>query len=314
MNLVKVLINAGADVNAAEEDGETPLHRALSIEGNYDTAKLLIQNGADLASIAVGDRTPLHAIFNGTMSQVLKCEEWMEDICPDSDGTSISHYLAWSSKTTVEAFERGRAHNTADMWASDRSGRNCLHYAASRGNIGVLAYLLKHASPLELEARDKHGCTAVHHAVKTTRTMTVIKMLLAKGANLYVTDLHCQNVLHHAARWSRLDIIQQLVALDPAHLFLAPDSNGNLPHDCTVRTDPYDAYEFLSRLCSPRETLEDMAGRSQAKRTPSWLWSSLADRSLKILRQTCEIELKALRNLVPLGLYSELIPSGIKKK
>ena len=142
LEVARDLIEAGADVNTPDEDGETPLHRALSLESNYDVARLLIENGADLANCAAGGRTPLHAIFNDTIGKVLMEGDWVEDVLPDSEGMSITHFLAWSSKTTLETFERGRARDTLDIWSTDASGRTCLHYAASRGNVDILTYLL----------------------------------------------------------------------------------------------------------------------------------------------------------------------------
>ena len=51
-------------------DGETLLHRAISLKNNYVIGKPLIQKRADLVNIAVGNRTPLHAIFNNKMGRI----------------------------------------------------------------------------------------------------------------------------------------------------------------------------------------------------------------------------------------------------
>ena len=46
-NLVRLLINCGADVNAVEHDGETPLHIAARLR-RTDDLKMLIDAGADI--------------------------------------------------------------------------------------------------------------------------------------------------------------------------------------------------------------------------------------------------------------------------
>ena len=81
LNLVRLLIEHGADVDAADEDGETLLHRAISLKNNYVIAKLLIQKGADLANVAVGNRTSLHAIINNKMGRILPREKiWVQTL------------------------------------------------------------------------------------------------------------------------------------------------------------------------------------------------------------------------------------------
>ncbi|MCJ7822861.1 MAG: ankyrin repeat domain-containing protein, partial [Armatimonadetes bacterium] len=57
--VVKVLLEAGADVNAAEpEGGMTPLHSAAN-RGQTEAAKLLLEAGADVNAKAKGGETPL---------------------------------------------------------------------------------------------------------------------------------------------------------------------------------------------------------------------------------------------------------------
>jgi len=56
---IKYLIERGADVNAKEEYGNTPLHWA-SIENHIELAKLLIERGADVNAKRNDGETPLH--------------------------------------------------------------------------------------------------------------------------------------------------------------------------------------------------------------------------------------------------------------
>ena len=56
--VIKLLLKQGADVNAKDEDGCTPLHRA-SNKGFPEIVKLLIKNGADV-NATDKDWTPLH--------------------------------------------------------------------------------------------------------------------------------------------------------------------------------------------------------------------------------------------------------------
>jgi ankyrin repeat protein len=63
--VVKLLIEKGADINVKNNFGSTPLHYA-SNEGNTEVVKLLIDNGADINVKDRADTTPLHkASFKG---------------------------------------------------------------------------------------------------------------------------------------------------------------------------------------------------------------------------------------------------------
>lgn len=54
--------------------------------------------------------------LNNTVGRVLISGDVVEDLGPDSDGMSVTHFLAGSSQTTPEVFERGRARDSAELW------------------------------------------------------------------------------------------------------------------------------------------------------------------------------------------------------
>ena len=57
---VRELLAAGADVNAVENDGGTALHLA-AVNGYADCCKLLLEHGANPAARSVSGGTPLHS-------------------------------------------------------------------------------------------------------------------------------------------------------------------------------------------------------------------------------------------------------------
>lgn len=248
MELVRLLIQEGADVNAQDEDGESPLHGALARSNNYNIARILIENGADLSIRAVDGKTPLHNIFNNTISQVLMKDDWLEKIVPDSEAMSITHFLEWSSISSPEILQRGHLYDDADLLSADILGRTCLHFAACRGNLGVLSYLIKEVSAEDVNKKDVEGRSPLHYAVQTSRAAEVIEILMGKGCNIYATDENGRTALHWAARWNNFNAVKKLMAIADGEILLLPDKNGRTPSaEVSQRRAPA-LYEYLKDL------------------------------------------------------------------
>ena len=247
LKLMQLLIDQGGDVNARDEDGETPLHWAMAWKDHLQSARLLIENGADLANNATDKKTPLHTFLNNTVETVLFSTDWIEPIYPDSAGMSLVHFLSWSSKSTPRVLEQGLKYDTIPLWAADGFGRTCLHLAASRGNVGLLTYLFEKADLATLRQTDHHGRTALHYAAQSVVFETV-ELLVANGLDLYAKDCSQQNVLHRAAWWGNLKVAQKCASLDSTSSLISPDQDGNFPSHLVRGSDNDALRTYLKAL------------------------------------------------------------------
>jgi len=85
------LINAGADINAADIDGVTPLMKTTYLAWNYEAMKYFLQNGADIEAKDKFGRTALAmCVQNGTMDKVRILVEAGADLTiKDAQGNTL---------------------------------------------------------------------------------------------------------------------------------------------------------------------------------------------------------------------------------
>ena len=67
LEIARLLVNSGANVNVTDDEGWTPLHAAAR-SGYRDIAELLLESGASLDVRNKNQETPLHvACYNGKL-------------------------------------------------------------------------------------------------------------------------------------------------------------------------------------------------------------------------------------------------------
>ena len=255
LGLVRLLLREGADVNAQDDDGDSPLHGALAIEQNYDVARILIEKGADLASTAIDGKTPLHSLFNTTIAEVLTKGHCIERFTQDSEGLTVTHFLGWSSRTPLEVFRQGHKYDTTDLWAADSDGRTCLHLAASKGNLPILAYLLERAMTSEVNRRDADGLSPLDYATRSSRASAVTDMLIASGCSIDVVDNPRQKMSHQGAA-ARLVPAKTLETPDNSEGESAPRREECLPSHAAPRKAVASSNRYPERLGPGKSSLK----------------------------------------------------------
>jgi ankyrin repeat protein len=178
---VKVLVLAGADLEAQDIRGITPLNLAA---GTYtDQVKLLIAEGASVDTKDHAGNTPLHRAcrdFFGEYRSLIRAGADFDS--RNEDGQSPLHMAAMKNTSTALAFLIRSGANTS---VKDRLGNTPLHVACSSADMDIKP-LLDAGAPLE-DTNDK-GETPLHVAVSNANASKAANLLIQRGADLGARD------------------------------------------------------------------------------------------------------------------------------
>lgn len=195
--LITYLVESGADINATDDDGRTPLHWATSQSNNPEISMTLVSLGADATSIDMEGKTPLHTFFNPTISYLLSHNDGIDESMIDNDGMTILQYIAWSSRSTVAHLAPFLEREPDLCVRGDKNGRTLLHFAAERGNVDLVKYICGLGFDVGVNRADSHGRLPIHYAARSKR-VGVIDVLLLEGADIAARTKNGWTILHEA--------------------------------------------------------------------------------------------------------------------
>ncbi len=170
---VKAAIAAGADANAREEHGSTPLHAAAGINPNPAVVAALLAGGADAAARDLSGRTPLHkAIWNDEPAVIeALIDAGANPNARDKGGDTPLHLAAWGARPVAVKTLLAAG---ADPDTRSRDGHTPLHYEVTstltetaEANLSVIEALL--AADADVNARDERGRTPLHEMLSSAQ-------------------------------------------------------------------------------------------------------------------------------------------------
>ncbi|KAL5084943.1 hypothetical protein Trisim1_011297 [Trichoderma cf. simile WF8] len=171
--LVKLLIEKGADMEAQDDDGQTPLSRAAE-NGHEATVKVLIEKGADVEAM-------------------------------DNDGAVP---LWWAAENGHEATVKLLIEKGANIEAKDRHGQAPLSRAAQNGHEAVVKLLVEKGA--NIETKDRHGQAPLSWAAEKGHE-AVVKLLIERGANIWTKDIYDKTPPSRAAVYGHVGIMMLLL-------------------------------------------------------------------------------------------------------
>ncbi|KAK4203488.1 ankyrin repeat-containing domain protein [Triangularia verruculosa] len=187
-----LLLGNGANVNAESEEGWTPLLTSLGhLGGKASMVKLLIEAGADVKATTDDKRGPLHfATSKGNVAIVeLLLDKGADiDVRNSKDETPLQNAVRVGSLELVQLLlRRGAKIEGKDQSDQTLAGDQFtpLHWAAKQGHNVVVGLLLEKGADANAKTTDQS--TPLHLAVEGGHRLVVWE-LLAKGADVNARD------------------------------------------------------------------------------------------------------------------------------
>ncbi|MFC1604810.1 ankyrin repeat domain-containing protein [Planctomycetota bacterium] len=225
---VRLLISKGANVNAQDEKGNTPLCRAVE-SGKMEIVQLLVEAGAD---VNAGSWPPLCMAVdenNTAIAEYLIAHG--ADVNAGDDWTALQEAPYISNN--VEMVELLIA-NGADINAGPYTA---LHAAVDKDRLDIVELLI--AKGANVNPKDKSGSTPLHYAGK----IEVVQLLVEAKADINTKDEEGNTPLHDASRTGKIELVQFLV--EAGADVNAKDNDGRAPLHLAAESADKDVVELL---------------------------------------------------------------------
>jgi len=242
LEAARVLVDAGADVNALDHDLSTPAVLA-TINGHYDVAAMLIERGADPNIVDTSGMAVLYAAVDmNTLGEVYgrparKSTSTISAL--DLLKVALAHGANPNAQLSSSAVQR--AHTPGEPLLGN--GTTPLMRAAKTGDAAAMRILLDHgASPaltqanhttaLMFAAGNGRGTGVFTKDIGTERDLSeAVHVLVERGVDVNAANDNGQTAMHFAARVSD-DIVGYLAAHGAA--LDAKDTQGHTPVDVAL--------------------------------------------------------------------------------
>lgn len=186
---VSVLLDSGAMVNVKTNQGYTSLHMAV-FSGDLRTVEMLVDAGTDASLGDDNDKKPI-------------------DYAEERIGGEIAELL--KNGTKYDLLKKASKKDVKKMVADGTipSEKEVLYWSAERGLVNVIEVLLDKTA-VQVDAKDDSGMTALHAAVVNGQ-MSVVSLLVSKGANVNEAADGNKTALHIAAEKGDTAMVQMLM-------------------------------------------------------------------------------------------------------
>jgi ankyrin repeat protein len=221
IELVRMLLDAGADVNAPPtgsdgQDGDTALQAAAK-NGSVELIEILLDAGADINAPPPQEwgRTALQAAaMNGNIELVQILLDASADInAPPAEEWGYTVLQAAAKTGNIELVQI-LLDAGADINAptSQERGRTALQAAAEKGNIELVEILLNAGAEVNAPPSQEYGVTAIQAAVIRGH-IRIAQLLLNAGADVNAAPAgnEGRTALEGAAEHGRIDLLQLLI-------------------------------------------------------------------------------------------------------
>jgi len=176
-SMAERLIREGADVNARDSFGMTPLHTAVRA-GRHDVVEVLIARGADVNARSDRGQTPLFCAAAGESRQIAEhlIAHGADVNAKDNYGMTPLHGAAHAGRTELVELLISKG---AEVNATCQTGMTPLHCAAAAGHEGAVRALL--AAGADAGIKDNEGRTPLDWAESSGHT-EIAELLRRQGA------------------------------------------------------------------------------------------------------------------------------------
>ncbi|KAG8434369.1 hypothetical protein GDO86_012666 [Hymenochirus boettgeri] len=235
MEVVKVLLQANANIDLRDDEGDTALHYAAY--GNQaGVVRVLLTRGANAELLNNAKCTALYIAVNKGFTEVVQvlCSPNCAINMQDSFGDTPLHYAITADfRSIIEILTEVPS---IDFTVQNHQGFNLLHQAALKGNSLAVRKILERARQL-VDSKKEDGFTALHLATLNNH-QEVVEILIKEGrCDVSLRNNRNQTPLHLAVTQGHINLVQLLVT-EGADVN-AEDEDGDTPmHIVFVRQHP----------------------------------------------------------------------------